>query len=617
LAKALAAACALALVGPVAAQAASFTVTTTNDSNDAGGCTASLCSLRDAVIAANTAGGTNTITLPSGHYTLSIAPSNPTNDATTGDLNVVSGDTLTINGAGAGATTIDGGGIDRVFNVASGASLAVARATVTGGKPASGDAVLDGGGLLNAGTLSLNTDVVTGNQAPVGNGGGVDQQDTAGTTTVTDSTFSSNTAGSGAVAFGLGGGIHTDDGSLATLAVSASTFTGNLATGNGTGGAYSCGGALDLDGATDTITNSTLADNTSGGPFSCGGAVDIDTNQPVQFSSDTIAFNSLPDNVDTASAGDGAGVWNGSRTNVQFQNTIVAHNTRGVGNGTTQTGSKSEDCDAPTNSNPGNNLDDDSTCFVGTNDLHADPQLAALNSNGGPTQTLAIAATSPAGDHADSGTCPSTDQRGVIRPVGSACDIGAFELDPPANTAAPTISGTAQNLKTLSCSTGTWNGSPFQSYSYQWNRDGSAVSVATSSSYTVSSADVGHQLTCTVTASTPGDGSASATSAAVTASYPSNAFTFGKLTHNKHKGTATLTVKIPGAGKLVLNGKGVKTVRKTASGGKVKLKIVLTRKQLRKLMASGKLRVKIKVTYTPTGGLSRSTTKKIKLIFKP
>jgi hypothetical protein len=58
-----------------------------------------------------------------------------------------------------------------------------------------------------------------------------------------------------------------------------------------------------------------------------------------------------------------------------------------------------------------------------------DPRLGVLQDNGGPTPTIALGAGSAAID-AGAG-CPSTDQRGVIRPVGTACDIGAYELAPP------------------------------------------------------------------------------------------------------------------------------------------------------------------------------------------
>ncbi len=86
---------------------------------------------------------------------------------------------------------------------------------------------------------------------------------------------------------------------------------------------------------------------------------------------------------------------------------------------------------------------------------------------------------------------------------------------PPANTSPPTISGTPQTGQTLTCSPGIWTDSP--TFAYQWNRDGVAVTGATATTYAVVDADVGKQLTCSVTG-TNVDGSNTATSAAVNAS---------------------------------------------------------------------------------------------------
>ena len=71
-----------------------------------------------------------------------------------------------------------------------------------------------------------------------------------------------------------------------------------------------------------------------------------------------------------------------------------------------------------------------------TGDLvNVDPMLGLLQDNGGPTLTHAILADSPAIDSGNpavpgigGAACPQTDQRGVLRPQGAACDIGAFEF---------------------------------------------------------------------------------------------------------------------------------------------------------------------------------------------
>jgi hypothetical protein len=63
----------------------------------------------------------------------------------------------------------------------------------------------------------------------------------------------------------------------------------------------------------------------------------------------------------------------------------------------------------------------------------ADPNLGALQYNGGPTQTIALGPGSAAIDQvpAAGAGCPKTDQRGLKRPSGKACDIGAYEVTPP------------------------------------------------------------------------------------------------------------------------------------------------------------------------------------------
>ena len=63
----------------------------------------------------------------------------------------------------------------------------------------------------------------------------------------------------------------------------------------------------------------------------------------------------------------------------------------------------------------------------------ADPLLGPLHDNGGFTQTMALGSGSPAIDAVPTtgAGCAPTDQRGISRPQGAACDIGAFEFAPP------------------------------------------------------------------------------------------------------------------------------------------------------------------------------------------
>src|SRR4029077_15399335 len=61
-----------------------------------------------------------------------------------------------------------------------------------------------------------------------------------------------------------------------------------------------------------------------------------------------------------------------------------------------------------------------------------DPQLGPLADNGGGTRTMAPAAGRPAHGAGGDAACPAADQRGIGRPQGAHCDIGAVEV-----TAAP------------------------------------------------------------------------------------------------------------------------------------------------------------------------------------
>lgn len=71
---------------------------------------------------------------------------------------------------------------------------------------------------------------------------------------------------------------------------------------------------------------------------------------------------------------------------------------------------------------------------------------------------------------------------------------------PPVNTVAPVASGTVRIGELLSCTTGTWTGTPAPTYAYQWTRDGSPIGGATSATYTVVAADISAQIACEVTA---------------------------------------------------------------------------------------------------------------------
>jgi len=72
---------------------------------------------------------------------------------------------------------------------------------------------------------------------------------------------------------------------------------------------------------------------------------------------------------------------------------------------------------------------DQSSCFTNPASLrNLDPALQTLANNGGPTMTAALSPTSPAYNRGSNSFAPPSDQRGVPRPQGKFCDVGAFEV---------------------------------------------------------------------------------------------------------------------------------------------------------------------------------------------
>jgi CSLREA domain-containing protein len=271
----------LAVLLPAAsASATTFIVTKPTDTND-GACTASNCSLRDAIIASNAASGPNTISLHAGHYRLTLPGTNE-HAAATGDLNITK--SVTINGPGAASTTIDATGIDRIFEILSGANLTVSGVTLTGGiavpftpgTAAHGGAILDDAG----GSVTVKGSTITNNRASAtqgGYGGAIEALATSASIAVTNSTVNGNRAGglAGTSDYGFGGAI--DNYGTGVLTLTYVTMTGNHA---GGGGAFGYGGAVYSLGPSATISRATISNNTAGGGggsgYAYGGGVGVE-----------------------------------------------------------------------------------------------------------------------------------------------------------------------------------------------------------------------------------------------------------------------------------------------------------------------------------------------------
>jgi CSLREA domain-containing protein len=329
---------------------------------------------------------------------------------------------LTITGPGAGQLTVSGDDAYRVFAFGANVTASLSGLTIADG---SAD---NGGGISKAaGSLTL-TDCVVRDNAATGVGGGIYQP--TGTLTLTNCVVSGNQAA-------LAGGILSYGGGV--ISITESTISGNTATTNHSGGMYAYlsnvtlerstlsgniaqtnGGAARFQLGSTTIRNSTISGNTAS---TVAGAID-------RFGGSTrIVLSTITDN--NAATGTG-GVYLEGGAQMDVKGSIIWGNTRSgtIPNdvGGTAAGYNSL----------GYNLigaGNGATQFTADGDqAGVDALLSALAENGGPTQTHSLLAGSPA---IDAGTCTDdaafpvlTDQRGVTRPQGITCDIGAYELSP-------------------------------------------------------------------------------------------------------------------------------------------------------------------------------------------
>ena len=272
----------LGLKAAAAVSGVTFVVGSTTDAVDAvvgdGACATSsgLCTLRAAVQETNALPGLDVIEVPPGTYALGIPPLNQ-NDATTGDLDIT--DSLVVSGAGAGATTIDGGlpmagapvrvrGLDRLFEVlADGGTVSFSGLTLSDGYAAE-----YGGAIMNNSTAAVTvvSSVLTSNVADKA-GGAIDNH-LGGAVEVRDSTLADN------VSFESGSALNNNrDGSLSIV---DSTVSSNSAADVGLdesvlgAGAISNNAELDARG-TITVTGSRIVDNAAGGSRS-GAAISND-----------------------------------------------------------------------------------------------------------------------------------------------------------------------------------------------------------------------------------------------------------------------------------------------------------------------------------------------------
>jgi hypothetical protein len=361
----LVAASALAL--PAAASAATITVTSNADSGSG--------TLRAALASA---GSGDTIIVPA--MTITVAST------------LVVSNGVTIQGAGAGATTLSGGNSNSLVFQVTAPGVTIDGMTISDG----------GGGIFSDYGLTLSHDAIVHN------------------------------SGTG-VYVGFSGGPLIIDHSLIAFNQHASGPGGGIWTGAGPG---------------SLITDTTIAENTA---TNTGGGIVV-ANSGLTLKNDTIVSNG-----DTIPPSQGGNIAVYSGDTMQMGNTILAGGfaSQGAdcyvypGASWTSLGHNAEDTDP----NPDSGLGGCQSYFDPTKGDRTGLalQLGPLQNNGGQTDTVLPAATSPVIGQGDPATCLTDDQRDVARPQGS-CDIGAVQRRAPASesgVASPITTGSAMLTDTL------------------------------------------------------------------------------------------------------------------------------------------------------------------------
>ncbi len=456
----LASAALLALALPVGARGA-ITVANTNDEGPG--------SLRQAIADAPPG---ETISVPAGDYVLSGA-----------ELSI--NKSLTLAGAGPGDTVVRSAGAFRVFHVTGPES----QVTLSGMTIRDGRADGSGGGIYNQeATLTLRDVNVTANVANrdgepgqfggIADGGGVYNQ--GGSLSLVDCAVTANRASAvgGSEKFGgiaIGGGVYTQGQftmERTTIAGNSVDTRGGQGPSNGSqfGGIAEGGGLAALVEADSSLSDSTISGNTTDSSAGPGGFAGISEGGGILLlaGDSHVSVSRLTVTGNTARGLGGGGITEGgglyfsdkagtvtSTTlagNSVEGNTATGGNLVATGEGTTvqdtivsggaAASPGTENCGAEVES-AGFNLEATDQCgFHAAGDrVNADPQLGPLQDNGGPTQTMSLAATSPAVDQG-SASGQGSDQRGVLRPIdfptipnstaagADGSDIGAFELQP-------------------------------------------------------------------------------------------------------------------------------------------------------------------------------------------
>jgi len=436
--------------------------------------------LRQAIVQANSTAGASTIdfapTVFGSARTITLASGQLELSNTTG--------TETITGPAAGVT-VSGGGLSRVFQVDANVTASISGLTITDGNASEGGGVFNNGGNVSfvSCTFSNNTalgsagspggytvEIINGVQylAPFaggngGNGEGGGLYSGSGSVTITDTTFSADTARGGKGGVGADSAFVADSGPE----IAPATNGGNGGAGQG-GGLYCSSGSL-------TITNTTFSgDSAQGGTGGKGGTA----TGPTESNSSGSAINAIGGNGGNGGNGEGGGLYCSVGSLTIAADTTVSSNSAGGGSG--GPGGIATFPDTPGldgiggagqggglygqatlnntivagNTNPSGASDISGDVSGGYNLIGtgsggltngvdgnivgtaaANLGLAPLANNGGPTQTMALVDGSPAIGAGSTALIPAgvtTDQRGPGYPriLSGLVDIGAFEFKP-------------------------------------------------------------------------------------------------------------------------------------------------------------------------------------------
>lgn len=300
-----------------------------------------------------------------------------------------------------------------------------------------GNSASDGGGMYNSDHSSpvLDSVIFSGNSAEAGGGGMVN--DRYSSPTLTNVTFDSNSADYGGgmenyeysnptlthVVFSdnradYGGGIYNEYAS--SPALTHTTFSSNSAVEEG-------GGMYNYDESSPRLTNVTFHGNRTDG---MGGGMGNDFNSRPTLKNVTFSDNS---------AANGSGLYNHSDSNLTIQNSIFWNSQEESRAGTPVVSIYNDSSSSPIISyslvqgSGGSGAWNYEMGADAGHNVDADPLLGVLgnynpaSATGLATQTVPLLPGSAAIGAAGATACPATDQRGISRPVGSACDMGAFE----------------------------------------------------------------------------------------------------------------------------------------------------------------------------------------------